>query len=184
MTVPLDIETSARRTGAHRWVELRLFEILGSWSVGPGHPAARRLFGGHSRHHAGRAGLWAGCLPTLPHLDPDAATAPPSPALAVFFDDLAGLAAGDDAVDRLVGVYRVVVPRLGTAYDRRRRALTEVADGPVLRALRLVRPDLGRDGAAGEALLQSLLVPGDGARRAAERQGWLEGRLIDAGGIP
>jgi hypothetical protein len=184
MTVPLDIESSARRTGAHRWVELRLFEILGSWSAGLGHPAAQNLFGAHSRHHAGRAGLWAGCLPTLPHLDPDAASAAPSEALAGFFDELADPAGGHDALDRLVGVYRVVVPRLATAYDRRRLDLTEVADGPVLRALRLVRTDLRRDGAAGEALVQSLLVSGDGARRAAERQGWLEGRLIEAGGIP
>jgi hypothetical protein len=184
MTEPLDVEMSARRTGTHRWVERRLFEILGGWSAGLGLPAAQVLVGAQSRHHAWHAELWAACLPTLPHLDPDRVTVPPSPALAAFFDEVADPAGAHDPVVRLAGVYRVVVPRLEVAYARRREGLAEVTDAPVLRALRLVRADLRRDGAAGEALVQSLLDSSETARRVAERQGWLEGELIEAGGIP
>jgi hypothetical protein len=183
MIVPLDIETSARRAGVHRWVELRLFEILGRWSAEIPVPGARALLGSQSYHHAWHAELWRGCLPTLPHLDPDGVTAAPSEELAAVLDDVADGARADDPAGRLVGVYRVIVPRLAVAYAERQAGASGVSDGPVLRALELIRPDLARDGEAGERLVQSILRSGDDACRAAERQGWLEGRLIEAGGI-
>ena len=71
----------------------------------------------------------------------------------------------------------------GQAEPDAQRIASPVSDGPVLRALELIRPDLARDAEAGERLVQSLLASSAAARRAAERQGWLEGRLIDAGGI-
>jgi hypothetical protein len=184
MIAPLDIETSAQRAGVHRWIEQRLFEILGRWSGEIPVAEARGLLGAQSYHHAWHAELWRACLPTLPHLDPEAVTAPPSPALATVMDEVADGAGAHDGLCRLVGVYRVVVPRLAAAYAGRHAGTSAVSDGPVLRALELIRPDLARDGEAGERLVQSLVETPDDARRAGERQGWLEGRLIEAGGIP
>jgi hypothetical protein len=183
MIAPLDIETSAHRAGEHRWIEQRLFEILGRWSAEITVPEAKGLLGAQSYHHAWHAELWRGCLPTLPHLDPDGATAAPSLGLAAVFDDVADGAGDHDALERLVGVYRLVVPRLAAAYARRQTEASVVTDGPVLRALELIGPDLARDGDAGERLVQSLVRTAADARRAAERQGWLEGQLIEAGGI-
>jgi hypothetical protein len=183
MTAPLDIETAAHRTGGHRWIEQRLFEILGRWSVELAVPEAKSMLGSQSFHHAWHAELWGGCLPSLPHLDPDGATAPPTPEVAAFFEEVADEPGEHDAVARLAGVYRVVIPRLAAAYGHRAAGAHEVVDGPVLRALELIRPDLARDGERGERLVQSLLRTGDDARRAADRQGRLEALLIDAGGI-
>jgi hypothetical protein len=181
---PWGIEAAARRAGAHRWVERRLFEILGRWSAEVPVAEAKPLLGAQSLHHAWHAELWAGCLPTLPHLRPDDVTAAPSPAVAAFFDEVGDEAGEADAAGRLVGVYRVVVPRLRVAYAGRRAGASGVADAPVVRALDLIEADLARDGAAGERLVQSLLRSGDDARRAGERQGWLEALLVEAGGIP
>jgi hypothetical protein len=184
MIEPLDIETSARRAGGHRWVEQRLFEILGRWSAAVPVAGAPAVLGAHSYHHAWHAELWRGCLPTLPQLDPATVTVPPSPAVAAFFEEVADRKDDHDAAGKLVGVYRVVLPRLAAAYADRGDRAAAVTDAPVLRALELIAADLRRDGEAGERLVQSLLRTGDGARRAAERQGWLEAQLIDAGGIP
>jgi hypothetical protein len=183
MIAPLDIETSAQRAGVHRWIEQRLFEILGRWSAEVVVPEAKGLLGAQSYHHAWHAELWRGCLPTLPHLDPEGVTAPPSAGLAAVLDEVADAAGEQDALGRLVGVYRVVVPRLAVAYADRQAGASAVSEGPVLRALDLIRPDLARDGEAGERLVQSLVASADDARRAGERQGWLEGRLVEAGGI-
>jgi hypothetical protein len=181
---PLGIEASARLAGSHRWIEQRLFEILGRWSAAVAVPGAKALLGAQSHHHAWHAELWRGCLPTLAHLEPDAVTGPPSPAIAAFFDEVDDRAGAHDAVGKLVGVYRVAVPRLLAAYVARRARATSVADAPVIRALELIGADLRRDGEDGERLVQSLLRTGADACRAAERQGWLEARLIDGGGIP
>jgi hypothetical protein len=184
MIAPLDIETSAHRAGVHRWLEQRLFEILGRWSAEVPVPEAKGLLGAQSYHHAWHAELWRGCLPTLPHVDPDGVTVAPTPALAGVLDEISDTAGAHDPVERLVGVFRVIDPRLAVAYAARAAQASDVTDGPVIRALELIRPDLDRDAAAGERLVQSLLRTPADARRAAERQGWLEGRLIEAGGIP
>jgi hypothetical protein len=168
----------------HRWIELRLFEILGRWSAAVPVPEAKAMLGTQSHHHAWHAQLWESCLPSLPHLQPDAVTVAPSPEVADVFASVRDDGDEVDAVGKLVGVYRVIIPRLCRAYADRRACATEVADGPVLRVLDLVEQDLRRDGAAGERLIQSLLRTGADARRAADRQGLLEARLIDAGGIP
>src|SRR3954447_17921197 len=102
MIAPLAIETSAHRAGVHRWIEQRLFEILGRWSAEVAVPEAKGLLGSHSYHHAWHAELWRGCLPSLPHLDPEGLTAPPSPALAAVLDEVADGDGDQDALCRLV----------------------------------------------------------------------------------
>lgn len=184
MIAPLDIEASARLAGGHRWVELRLFEILGRWSAAVPVAAVQAQVGPQSLRHAWHAELWRACLPSLPHLDAERVTAAPSPALAALVEEVGD--AGDrlGALEKLVGVYRLLLPRLQVAHARRRARATDVTDAPVLRALDLIGADLARDLGAGEGLVQSLVRSGADARRAAERLGWLEAALIEAGGLP
>lgn len=61
----------------------------------------------------------------------------------------------------LAGAYRVVLPRLLVACSEHLRAASPVSDGPLLRTLGLVVPDLMRDWLRGEALLQTLLAGAD-----------------------
>jgi hypothetical protein len=70
-----------------------------------------------------------------------------------------GAAAGgaDPGLGRLAVAYRVLLPRLVVAYGRHAGLTTPVADGPVIRTLGHVRPDLLADWAEGEGVLQDLL---------------------------
>jgi hypothetical protein len=62
------------------------------------------------------------------------------------------------ALPRLAGLYRVVLPRLVTTYERHLRVAAPVTDGPVLRALRLVLNDEIDDWQAGERLVEGLVT--------------------------
>jgi hypothetical protein len=180
----LDIETAARRVGALRWVELRLFEVLGRWSAVVPEPAVKAVVGTHSHHAAWRAELWRTCLPALPSLTPDSVTVPPSAAVAAVVDAVDD--PGDDAgtLGPLTGVYRVLVPHLLGAGNDLVEVASPVGDAPLLRVAHLVRADLAADRAAGERLIRrGLLRTGDDARRAAARQGELEANLVDGGGL-
>jgi hypothetical protein len=184
MATALDIEASARRAGAHRWIEQRLFEVLGRWTAVVPEPGAKALLAVHARRHAAHAELWRGCLPTLPHLDPAGLTVAPTAGLAAFIDTVADPAEARDTVEKLTGVYRVLLPRLVAAYVSRAAVASEVADGPVIRVLDLVRRDDVEDWGSGERLLQSLISSATDARRAANWQGEIESLLVEAGGLP
>ena len=62
------------------------------------------------------------------------------------------------AAARLAGLYRVVLPRLVTTYERHLRAVAPVTDAPLGRALRLVLRDEIEDWQAGERLVQRLVT--------------------------
>jgi hypothetical protein len=81
--------------------------------------------------------------------------------------DGAGSGRADPGIGRLAVAYRVVLPRLVVAYGRHAGLTTAVADGPVMRTLGHVRPDLGADWAEGEGVLQDLLVTGEAVEAAA-----------------
>jgi hypothetical protein len=233
MSPPLAIEASARRAGGHRWVEQRLFELLGRWAAELPDDGAAVLVGAHSRQHGAHAELWRTCLPTLPHLDPESVTVAPSPAFAAVVEAVAagrvpdragpagvpggpsgpspevvavdalghavvdavaheladevagnGVPADEVTLERLVGVYRVLLPRLVAAYGRRRAEASPVCDGPVMAVIDAVLAVEVPAGRAGEAVLQRLIGTPAEARRAAAYQSAVEASLVAAGGLP
>ncbi|MGH9056116.1 MAG: hypothetical protein ACRDYY_09695 [Acidimicrobiales bacterium] len=173
----LDLEGSARRCGALRWAELRLFEILGSWVASTPEPEAKLMLDRHSQHHAWRANQWWDRLPVLAGADRDSLAVPPSPAA----DSAAGaLSDLDGTVARLAGAYRVALPRLAGAYEELLVLADPVSDGSTVRTLGLVRGDLDADWREGELCLQRLLVSTPAVEVAAATVARLEGLL--AGG--
>ncbi len=172
----LPFEELARRTGAYCWLETRLFQALGDWVATVPEPDVKVVLAGHAQEHAWHAELWQERLPLAPEMDPDRLTAP-GEELSAFATALVEPEGEDHTIEKLVGAYRVLLPRLIVAYSQHLRATTEVTDGPTIRALRLVlRDDL--DGwARGEELLQSLLSGEAEVRRAADRQARLEAML-------
>ena len=153
------IEQSARRTGHHAWLEMRLFEILGRWSGTVAEPRARVLFATHSQHHAWHAELWHGLLPALPHLAAADLVAPDEADAAV----VAALETLDDAATeaRLTAIYGDTLPHVARSYGAHLALTTPVTDGPAIRALRLALADLDADLAAGEALVAALSPEAD-----------------------
>jgi hypothetical protein len=159
-------------------MERRLFELTGTWAAEVTVPEAQVHFDVVSGQHAWHAELWAARLPVLDGVDPEALTRPSGPAVGPLFDAL-GEPTG--TVERLAGLYRVVLPRLLVTYQRNLLLAAPVADAPAVRVLRLVRRDEIEAWEAGEALLQSLLAGPEGAAAATAVQGRLESSLAASG---
>jgi len=164
--------------GSYRWLERRLFEVLGSWVASEPVPEAQVLFDVYSQQHAWHAELFADRLPALDSLDPVTLVLPPSAEVDRMLAVLAGavpagdrpasagslIGPGEDStfrsggtLPRLVGVGRVVLPRLITGYNLHLRRVSPVVDAPTTRCLRLVLRDEMEEWQALEALTQALL---------------------------
>jgi hypothetical protein len=173
------LDEGARWAGGHRWVESRLFEILGSWVPTTDDVDAKLLFDRHSQHHAWRAAQWWERLPVLADVDRDALVVAPSPQVAAAAEDLAAV---EGTVARLAGAYRVALPRLAGAYHEHRLLANPASDEAAIRTLDLLLPDVGADWRHGEVLLQSLLVDAGLVQAAATTVARLEVVLVGPGG--
>ena len=175
--VVLDLHATARRAGAARWLDGRLFEILGAWVPSTPEPEVKIALAAQSSHHGWHATLWDERLPTLHDVDPASWIAsPPGVAAAV-----AHLAEATGTVERLAGVHRALLPRLAAAHAAHLEVASPVADGPTIRTLRLVLQDELEDLRAGERLLQGLLDTRADVERAAAHQAAVESLLVEAG---
>jgi hypothetical protein len=143
---------SARLIGAYRWVESRLFEALGSWVADVGvadvraadadaDADAKVMLASHSREHAWHAELWAEQLPTAGEMEPEGLTMPANPGVAALFEAMSQSSDEHLLLGRLAGAYRVLLPRMIAAYSAHLGMASAVADGPVVRVLRLILRD-------------------------------------------
>jgi hypothetical protein len=171
---------TARRLGAYRWVELRLYEAMGAWVPSIPELGVRVAVGAACRAHAWHADVWRERFPEAQAFDVDALTVPAAPAVA---DLLAAVAAATGTLERLVGAYRVVVPRLAAAYTAHLNHTSAAADAPVARSLRLVLSDEVTAWREGELLVESLIATPADATRAAAHLGALEAVLAPARGL-
>jgi hypothetical protein len=182
-TSALTLEEAGRLAGHHRWVEMRLFETLGGWVQAVSELDAKLRIGADAPHHAWHAELWRERLPELAGVNRDELTVPFSAATAALMDAVGEPSGPGQTIEKLVGVYRLVVPRMVAAYTRHLRRASTVSDGPTIRCLQLILHDELEDWREGELLVQSLLTDEAAVRRAAAQQARLEGLLVRAGGI-
>jgi hypothetical protein len=173
-TAPMSLDASAALVGEYRWIEHALYRLLGEWVDDMPIAAVQVHLDAQSMRHAWHAELWADRLPVLAGADPDGWTAPSAPTTALFAA-LSGEpppapgtgspwpAGGEEAMGhpgalpRLAGLYRVVLPRLVTTYERHLRVVSSMTDAPVARALRLVLNDEVEDWHAGERMVERLV---------------------------
>ncbi|HEX3393723.1 MAG TPA: hypothetical protein VHS52_04275 [Acidimicrobiales bacterium] len=160
----LTLEESARVAGHARWLETRLFEVMGSWVRVEPDAAAKVLWSAHSRRHATAARIWRDRQPRVAHLDPDALTVPAGPGVTALVDALAGLVEPSATVARCAAVARVVEPGRLAAYATRVEQAHPLADGPVSWWTRFLLADAEACRADAEVLL------GDRVADPAERQ--------------
>jgi hypothetical protein len=139
----LSLEEAARVAGHARWLETRLFEVLGGWVATEPDPASKALFSAHSLRHAWHADVWRDRLPRVAHLDPDALTVPAAPEVVDLLDALAASAAAaeDGTAYRLAGLGGLVLPTLVADYQERLARAHPLADGPTARWLGFVLAD-------------------------------------------
>jgi len=177
------VEDSARRVGHYKWIQMRLFEALGGWVATVPELDVKLRLGTHCYHHAWHAELWHKRLPELREMNPDRLTVPPNDELVQFVAALTEPEAPDETIEKLVGVYRVLIPALVAAYTYHRNNTSTITDAPTIRSLGFALQDLQEDWRDGEMMLQSLIETPDEIRRAAEHQVKLQTLLLAAGGI-
>src|SRR6476469_825030 len=178
-----DVEESARRVGVYKWLEMRLFEALGGWVATVPELDVKLVLGRHCYHHAWHAELWDKRLPELREMNTTRLTVPANDAMAEFVDAIREPEAPDLTIEKLVGVYRVLLPRKIAAYTYHLNATSRITDAPTQRSLGFMLQDEFEDWREGEMLLQSLIETPDELERATRRQQELEALLLAAGGI-
>lgn len=184
---------TARRLGHYAWVEQRLFEVLASLADPTSQCAPTRseveLGGGlsaedrarvalvclaHADHHGWHAEMWRQRIPVFAGHSVESLVVPPDEHIAEVLDDLVGVKA-------LVGIYRLVLPRMIVGYGAHLADAGAASDSPVIRTLELVLADEVRDWREGEAIVQGILlrnreqVERAAAHQATWEQAWVEG---------
>jgi len=178
-----DVVESARRIGAYAWIEMRLFEALGGWVATVPELDVKLRLGTHCYHHAWHAELWHKRLPELREMKPDRLVVPANDDVAAFVEAMTEPEAPELTIEKLVGVYRVLLPHKIAAYTYHLNASSEITDAPTIRSLKFILGDELDDWRDGEMLLQSLMTTPEHVQRAAEHQTRLESVLVRAGGI-
>jgi hypothetical protein len=177
-TTRLTLHASARRVANLVWFEERTFEALGALARVESEPAAKLLLARHARHHAWHARVLREWLPQTHDLDAAALVGPAAPALDGVFAEVTAARDPDQTLERLAGVYRGLIPAAVDGYHALIEECSQVADGALLRWLRVVVVDEDRDRAEAEELLGSL-----DRGRVEERAREVTSRLAAAGGI-
>ncbi|MGH9043274.1 MAG: hypothetical protein ACRDVP_00230 [Acidimicrobiales bacterium] len=179
----LHLAAAGRLTGSYCAVERALFELTGAIAASEDlESRASVLLDSWSTEHAWHAELWAERLPQVAEIDPSS--------LVVLDEPVAGLLAkiATQAPPlALVGLVRVVLPRLIVSYRTHMVEASPVAQRPNLRALKLILSDEMEEWASGEALVQRLLshaVEDPQLLAVTELQGALGENLAHEGLLP
>ncbi|HUS62199.1 MAG TPA: hypothetical protein VMY34_08375 [Acidimicrobiales bacterium] len=177
------VEESAKRVGHYKWVEMRLFEALGGWVATVPELDVKLRLGTHCYHHAWHAELWDKRLPELREMDTERLNQPANEHLRAFFAAMTEPEAKDQTIEKLVGVYRVLIPHKVAAYTFHLNNTSTITDAPTMRSLKHALDDEMADWRDGEMLLQSLITTDGDVQRAAAHQARLESLMVAAGGI-
>ncbi len=178
-----DVEESARRVGAYAWLEMRLFEALGGWIATVPELDVKLVLGRHCYHHAWHAEQLQQRLPELREMNPARLTLPANEGIVAFAEALIEPEAAELTIEKLVGVFRVLLPRTIAAYTYHLNGTSTITDAPTIRTLNFLLQDEFEDWREGEMLLQSLIKTPEQIERASERAKSLEALIVVAGGI-
>ena len=177
------VEETARRVGHYKWTEMRIFELMGGWVATVPELDIKLRLGTHCYHHAWHSELWHKRLPELREMDPERLTAPPNDAYVAFVQAVGEPEALELTIEKLVGLYRVLLPRLIATYTYHLNNTSTVADAPTIRSLNFCLQDDLEEWREGEMLLQSLLDTPHEIQRAAGHQARLEALVVASGGV-
>ncbi len=177
------VEETARRVGHYKWIEMKLFEAMGGWVATVPELDVKLRLGTHCYHHSWHSELWHKRLPELREMNPERLTAPPNDELVAFVDAMTEPEAQELTIEKLVGAYQVLIPRLVAAYTYHRNNTSSITDAPTIRALNFCLQDDMDEWREGEMLIQSLIETPEEVERAAAHRARLEKLILAAGGI-
>ncbi len=177
------VEESAKRVGHYKWIEMKTFEVMGGWIATVPELDVKMRLGAHCYHHAWHAELWHKRLPELREMNPERLTEPPNDELVAFVDAMTEPEAPETTIEKLVGVYRVLIPAKIAAYTYHRNNTSTITDAPTIRSIDFALQDEFEDWRDGEMILQSLIETPDEIDRANAHQSKLQKLMLAAGGI-
>lgn len=177
------VEETALRVGHYKWIEMRIFELMGGWVATIPELDVKLRLGTHCYHHAFHSELWHKRLPELREMNPDRLTNPPNAEMEAFVDALGAPEAPGETIEKLVGMYRVLLPALIGAYTFHLNNTSQITDAPTIRSLNFCLLDDMEEWREGEMILQSLIETPAEVDRAAARHGELTKLLVAAGGV-
>lgn len=177
------VEETADRVGQYKWAEMKLFEALGGWVATVPELDIKMRLGTHCYHHAWHAELWHKRLPELREMNPDRLTLPANDEFAAFMDAVTEPGDHDQTIEKLVGVYRVLIPHKIAAYTYHLNNTSTITDAPTIRSLKFAIADEIEDFTDGTLMLTSLIETPEEVERANAHQQKLEKLLVASGGI-
>jgi hypothetical protein len=140
------------------------------------------MFGPHCYQHAWHADLWRERLPELREVKEDRAE-PANEAFAAFIVELTSPGEPDETIEKLVGIYRVLVPHLLATYSFHQRVTSDIVDAPTVRILKFMIDDDVEQLITGEMMIQDLARTPALRERAGKWQTHLDVMLAKSGGV-
>src|SRR6185503_1727207 len=101
--------------------------------------------------------------------------------LVAFVDAMTEPEARDLTIEKLVGVYRVLIPHKVAAYTFHLNNTSTITDAPTIRSLKFAIQDEIDDWRDGELHIESLVETDDEVGRAVSHQAKLQKLLLAAG---
>ncbi|MCL4422419.1 MAG: hypothetical protein M1115_04495 [Actinobacteria bacterium] len=200
----LDAFEARAATLSYMQIEARLFEIVTPWAAIAPEPKAQIHFHTYGRYHAWHAELWSdlctgpgSALAGADQLSGKSDRSGPwpdgqCPALdrvglqhlrwldGDLLERLAEPSHPSRTLEKLVGLYRVMIPRLVVAYRFHLERTVQLCDGPLQRVLNLVLQDEVAAWQEGEALVEEALDSGQAIERAIAWQASLEAVAVSS----
>ncbi len=166
----------------YKWVEQQLSAALGGWVATIPELDVKAMLGPHCYQHAWHADLWRQRLPELREANEHRAE-PANEAFAEFMTELMSPDDPDATVEKLVGVYRVLVPHLLAVYSFHQRVTSDIVDAPTVRSLKFMIDDDVEQFITAEMMIQDLARTTKLRTRAGKWQTHLDVLLAKSGGV-
>jgi len=179
---------TAIRIGHYKWLEMKIFELLGGWVAMVPELDVKVTLGTHCHDHALHAELWHKRLPELGELKPELLTVAPHQSVVEVFDWFGqpgepSSDGCDDTITKLAGLYRVLIPGLVGAYTYHLNRVSRLGDAPTKRILELCLHDDMEHWRQGEMMLQFMTTSSELVHAACSAQLKISTLLLKAEGI-
>lgn len=180
-----DVEAIARRVRNFRYAEEWIMMTLGGWLATIPELPVKVGLGRIIWETAEAADKLGARLPELRCGTRSATTSEaPNEGFAAFVREVAEPESPPLTVEKLTGVFDVLLPHLVDTYERTAAATDPIADAPTVKVLEESTAAARRHVAWGAEVLDELCArQEDGAGRRAARRGALEAKLRECGGV-
>jgi hypothetical protein len=176
------VEESVERIVNYKWAEQQISAALGGWVATIPELDVKAMLGPHCYQHAWHADLWRTRLPELREANEHRAE-PANDDFAAFMQELMSPDDADATIEKLVGVYRVLVPHLLATYSFHQRVTSDIVDSPTVRVLKFMIDDDVEQLITGEMMIQDLARSPKLRTRAGKWQLHLDVMLAASGGV-